>query len=223
MRLFYSVNILFLIACKNPRQSEPKEKLPAEVRIDTVFHRYVPDTSKFPSAIHWDNRYYLRTKAISSLLGLENIEKGIDGRELRLWQLSSWDEAQELYILKELPDSVRLYHYNFNVDLSSWDRPNWRKPNVKIAKIKKTALLLSLPEAEALHINNLWSYPSGSEAGAHNYGQINCGAVCTEVADKYRYKFGFFPCPENNLVKASILDSVAQLHAKLSAFKMHVD
>jgi hypothetical protein len=210
MNLLYLTFILFL-GCSNNRDLDSRaESLPSTVP-DTTFHRYFPDTTGNITAVNWDYRYFLRTQSLLSALRLPNIEEGVNGFELRLWQLSSWNDKQDLFILKKNADSLQLFHYDFNVRTETWDNPN-----VKVSKLKKTgSSQISSGEITSLHVDSLRKYPSMNELRRTSFNSEPGSSICIEIAEKYRYKFAFFLCPEINTDSSGILKNIVSLHRNL--------
>ncbi len=209
MRFLTSISLLIItLFFVQPAKAQPNSK----VRID------LPDTINCPGARHFDYRYYNRVKACIRQLELPWLEGGSDTPQIRIWKISSYISDQEMIRVRLVDEQVEVSGIDFLVDVQTWSSPSDHAP------LPRTLIKKAYPPArrdwldydwESL-TDTLWAAPShcGAHAGEPT-GMPSCYSYCVELADKNRYRFLFYGCPESPANRNTIIEFTSDRYRSL--------
>ena len=178
----------------------------------------LPDTVRCPGARHFDYRYYRRVKACIRQLGLPSLERGSDTLQIRIWKLSSYLSDQEMILLRPVDDSVEVSGIDFLADVQTWSSPSdfAPLPRILVKKSYRPAKRDWLSYDWDTLNDTLWTAPShcGAMAGEPT-GMQSCYSYCVELADKNRYRFLFYGCPESPTNRNTIIEFTSDRYRSL--------
>lgn len=171
-----------------------------EVTID------LPDTVHCPGARFFDCRYYRRVKGCIRQLGLPSLEAGSDTMQIRIWKISSYLSDQEMMVVRMIDEEVEVSGIDFLADVHTWSSPS------DYAPVRREWLS---NEWESV-VDTLWTAPwhCGARAGAPT-GMESCVSYCLELADKNRYRFLFYGCPEAPYNRNTIIEFTSNRYRSL--------
>ena len=198
--LSLTIFIVSFLSCKTKTES-----IVAENSIQLL----IPDTTKNIRA-QLDLDYVGRCSQIAKQLGLENLEKGVDSFEIRLWNDHSFSSSNELFILKLLDTTYsmtyyRLYYREYDYENRNRQWNPFRQPIVDSCFSK--TVLLKKADLKNLNLQEVWSLHSQSELKIpDSVGFNDCYTNTIEVADKNRYKFMSHHCPNGYFEKLKLKD-----------------
>jgi len=188
---FFLLNIFFLTACaaKNGNMNNT-----AGVQF------LVADTTNNAGAKR-DRESIKHFSTLARQINLDDITKGAGDLEIRAWYSFAFSNEEELYSIKFI-DSVctlsyhRLYMHSYDFDDSAHKKWNPITAPVPDSFISKT-VLLEKPGLSELHTGSIWNLKSQSELNIpDSIGFTDCDSYSIEIADKTRYKFMRYHCPD---------------------------
>jgi hypothetical protein len=199
------VIVLYLLACGNSHQQSKN------------FKKIIPDTTNNWYAQLYDISFYSKKETITNQLNLYALEKGSDSFEVRLWKLAGSYNPQNLYIITSGANGWNIRHYTFYLRFGTWNSPIIDSQSLETLKFSLVA-----PIFDSANFDAMWTYKSQSEmTKGSSYGCMDDFAALIEMADKDRYKYSFYNCPDVNASKDTIFRRVAVLYQGLNDFFMH--
>ena len=164
--------------------------------------RLMPDTSK-TWAGKTTNSEYQNTRNIERKFQLVSLLNGTKGQEFRLWIRAGNYDPQELHILREENGRWQLrqvsYYSSSNDSISS-----------DIVKEVQASFV------DSLQLHTLWKMPSQSQmVKGDSYGCMDGSDILLEMANRSKYRFAWYRCPNINKDKDSVFRFVSELTQKL--------
>ncbi len=202
MRYFSQLTILIfsLFSCKTNTE---------RIVADNSIQLLIPDTTKNKRA-QLDLDYIEHYSQIAKLLGFEDLKKGVNSFEIRLWNDFSFVSINELLILKQIDTTYRmtycrLYFRHFDYENENRNR-GWNafKQPIVDSSFSKT-VLLKKEDLNNLNLQEIWSLRSQSELKISDSVDFSdCYTNTIEVADSKRYKFMRHHCPSGYFEKLKL-------------------
>jgi hypothetical protein len=160
----------------------------------------IPDTSNNSRArVDLDDIKY-RSK-LENQIGLNDLQKGADSLEIRLWYNASFSNSIELYILN-LRDTnclisyYRVYPRQINFDDEKRNRKWDPYSDPIIDSSVSKSVLLTKDNYKNLHFDSIWLLKSQSELKIpDSVGSTDCNGYVLEIADRKRFKYMRHHCP----------------------------
>jgi hypothetical protein len=206
MKQFLALIILFsFLSCETRQKKTPDTN---------SFQLLIPDTTN-NSRAQWDLSTIEHCSEIAKQLNLSDIKRGTDSLEIRLWHKHSFSSSEELYILKCVGTIYSISYYRFYAqeiryfdDDSTRGWNSFKQPLLDSSFSKNVSLKTS--DTKHLDLDNIWKLHSQSELKIpDSIGFNDCDSYAIEIADRKRYKFLKYHCPNGYIeqLKLTINDT----------------
>ena len=168
-----------------------------------VFQILIADTTGNRRA-YSDISNFDHCRGIARQLNLKDITKGADSIEIRAWYSFSFSHTEELYILKGIDTNWTISYYRIYNRQYDYDNDRGKDWN------PYTQPIIDSSESKTIYINtrnwkdslsklkldSIWKIPSQSEIKMpKNIGFTDCDSYRIEIADRHKYKFMYYHCP----------------------------
>jgi hypothetical protein len=195
MKLLFAIILIFFASCSDQNETANMQ-----------FSRSIPDTSKT-----WAGRMtrdaYNETRSFQKTLKLTKLIDGTERDEIRVWYLSGSYDPQVLLIAKA--DSLN----------------RWTLRTISFYRAKSDSIyadysrVLRQSSVDSLHLNKYWQLTSQSDLPqGDTYGCVDGEDLFIEMANRKKYRFMWYRCPDINKDKDTVFLAAANLANKLDAF-----
>ena len=157
----------------------------------------LPDTSK----THKPDLLFEKTKYLSNELFLNQLYKGVDSFELRLWAQISVTREGRVYIIKKINNNWKCILYNYVLSINQWSSGNYleylAKRTIDTFSVKKLQPKTNwIDFFKLIEKENIYNLPSQEDIKGWK-NKIDDGIIYkVEIATKNKYKFYYYNCPD---------------------------